>query len=440
MNRWHRVWTVATFEFLSTVKRRGYLIATFGMPLFMAAYGAIVGLPAYYATQKDKEPSVIGVVDPGGVLHLAGEVQPVSQVPAEVQGALEAAGRAGALARIATQNHIIFRPFTSGAEARAELARRNTKGYFVVPPDYVQTGAVEFYTPDTLRASTSSARDAFAVLVRERLLADRVDGVVAARVLSPLGDLRRFSVTHTGEVVPAGGMAQAVRLIVPVAFMVLFLMSVLMTSGYLMQGTAIEKENKVIDVLLASANPDEILGGKLIGLGAAGLMQVVVWLSLLLVTATGVVPLIVSARVTIPWMALALAVPLFITSFLFFGSLILGSGSLGSNMREAQQLAMVWSLTAALPLIFMVLLIRDPHGAPALIMTWLPISSAAVVMLRASMDPGFLAWWEVAGAFLILVGSTWIAIRLSARLFRIGLLSSGSRPTLREIVRQAKLA
>ena len=74
-----------------------------------------------------------------------------------------------------------------------------------------------------------------------------------------------------------------------------------------------------------------------------------------------------------------------------------------------------------------------------LVMTWLPVSSAAVVMLRASMDPGYLAWWEVAGAFAVLVASTWIAIRLGARLFRIGLLSSGSRPTLREIVRQARL-
>ena len=440
MTRWRRVWTVATFEFLSTVRRRGYLIATFGMPLFMVAYGAIVSLPAYYAAQKDKEASVIGVVDPGGVLNLTGEVQPASQMPEELRRALEAAGQAGAVAQIAAQTNIVFRPFRSELDARSALARRDTTAYFVVPPDYVRTGKLEFYAADTLGASGSRARDAVAALVRERLLAGRVDGVIAARVLNPLGEMKRLSVTHKGEVVAAGGLATAVRVIVPVAFMVLFLMSVLMTSGYLMQGTAIEKENKVVDVLLASANPDEILGGKLIGLGAAGLMQVVLWLSLLLVTATGIIPLIVSARVTVPWAVIVLAMPLFITSFLFFGSLILGSGSLGSNMREAQQLAMVWSLTAALPLFFMALLLRDPHGPAALILTWLPVSSAAVVMLRASMDPGFLAWWEVAGAFLVLVGSTWIAIRLGARLFRIGVLSSGSRPTLREIVRQARLS
>lgn len=109
-------------------------------------------------------------------------------------------------------------------------------------------------------------------------------------------------------------------------------------------------------------------------------------------------------------------------------------------MREAQQLAMVWSLTAALPLILMGLLIQEPHGTVARVLTWIPFSSGQVIVMRASMDPGALAWWEVLGAFLILVGSTWVAIRLGARLFRIGLLSAGSRPSLREIVRQARLA
>ena len=164
--------------------------------------------------------------------------------------------------------------------------------------------------------------------------------------------------------------------------MILFLMSVLMTSGFLLQGTATEKENKVVDVLLASANPDEVLSGKLIGLGAAGLLQVTLWFSLLMVGGIGILPLIIAAQVDVPWMAGVLALPLFIASFLFFGSLMMGSGSLGSTMREAQQLAMVWSLTAALPLMMMGPLIQDPHGLLARVLTWIPITSAAVVMFR----------------------------------------------------------
>jgi ABC-2 type transport system permease protein len=149
--------------------------------------------------------------------------------------------------------------------------------------------------------------------------------------------------------------------------------------------------------------------------------------------------MIISAHVDVPWTAALLALPLFIASFLFFGSLMMGSGSLGSNMREAQQLAMVWSLTAALPLMMMGPLIQDPHGPLARVLTWIPITSAAVVMFRASMDAASLAWWETAGAFAVLAASTWIAIRIGARLFRVGLLNSGARPSLKEIIRQARL-
>ena len=141
-----------------------------------------------------------------------------------------------------------------------------------------------------------------------------------------------------------------------------------------------------------------------------------------------------------PWLALALAIPFFVVGFLFFGGLMLGTGSLGTNMREAQQLAMVWSLTAALPMMMMAVLIRDPNGTIAKVMTWIPFTAGPVVILRASNDAALLAWWEVAGSLLVLIFSTWIGLRVGARLFRIGLLSAGARPSLKEILRQARLA
>ncbi|HEX6974006.1 MAG TPA: ABC transporter permease [Vicinamibacterales bacterium] len=438
MSRWRRIWTVAVFEFLAAVKRRGYMIATFGMPVFMGLYGVVVGLPAYYAGKAADEPALYGVVDRSGLLQFSGDAKAAEQMPDELRQTMEAAGQKAALDRIRDDN-ITFRSYADEAAARGALMERTVKGYYVIAPDYVQSGKIDNYSPESARLSMSESRNALSNILRERLLAGRVDGTIAARVLTPVGDMRRFAITRTGEVVDAGARATMVRIIVPVAFMVLFLMSVLMTSGYLMQGTATEKENKVVDVLLASARPDEVLAGKLVGLGGAGLLQVTVWLSFLLVGGVGIVPLVLATHVQVPWLGLALALPLFITSFLFFGSLMLGTGSLGTNMREAQQLAMVWSLTAALPLMMMALILQDPHGIAARVMTWVPFTSAAIVMLRASLDPGALAWWEIAGSFVVLALSTRVAIGLGARLFRLGLLSSGSRPSFRQIITQARL-
>jgi len=441
MIRWTKVKVIATFEFLGTVKRPGYLITTFGMPLFMAIYSGVVAVPEYYAQKAENTTSIYGVIDRSGVVALIGDAEPtVDRLPPALQRALEAAGQRGAIARALADQHFVFRPFASEQAARAALASHGIKGYFVVPGDYMTAGTIDSYVPDGVSLSSGDARRALANLLRERLVGGRFEGTTAARILNPVLDTRAFAVTRTGEVRDAGRAASTIRIVVPIAFMVLFLMSVLMTSGYLLQGTATEKENKVVDVLLASANPDEILGGKLLGLGAAGLLQIGVWLSILTVGGLGIVPLIVSSKIEFPWIALALALPLFLLGFLFFGSLMLGTGSLGSNMRESQQLAMAWSLTAALPMMMMALLIREPHGIVARVMTWLPVTAAPLVMLRASLDLPYLAWWEIAGAFVVLAVSSWMALRVGGRLFRIGLLSAGSRPSLREVLRQARLS
>lgn len=440
MTHWRKIQTIATFEFLSAVKRRGYLITTFGMPLFVAAYTGIIGLSGYFMTRSAQEPSVHGVVDQAGVLAMNGDIAPAQpEISEEMRQAIQASGQAAVIEQSIVRSRFVFRPYKDEDSARADLTANKIKGYFVVPANYLTDGTVDIYTPDAMSVGGNDSRNALAGVLRERLLRGRVDETLSARITDPLKTTRRYTVTRTGGLSKDSQTARVVRLVIPLGFTVLFLMSVLMTSGYLMQGTAVEKENKVVEVLLASANPDEILTGKLLGLGGAGLLQIAVWLLLVLGGGIGVLPMLLSTEVSVPWVAIGLALPLFVVAFLFFGSLMLGSGSLGANMREAQQLAMVWSLTAALPMMMLPALMRDPHGIVARVLTWLPFSAGQLIMFRASTDLDFLPWWEIVGAAAVLLFSTWVAIRIGSRLFRIGLLSS-ARPKLSEVLRQARLA
>ena len=159
---WRKIWTIATFEFLTAVRRPGYLITTFGMPLFLAAYSGIVAIPAYFASRSVREPSIYGVVDPGGVLHLEGETtSSQSQVPEEVKRALDAMGRGGRAEDQFMLANSIFRPYSSESDARAAVAARAIKGYFLVPADYIARGVVDVYTQDTFNVSGSESRNAF---------------------------------------------------------------------------------------------------------------------------------------------------------------------------------------------------------------------------------------------------------------------------------------
>src|SRR5690349_22351324 len=157
MSGWQKIKTVATFEFLAAVKRPGYLIATFGMPLFMAAYGGIVAVPAYYAEKSSRQPAVYGVVDQAGVLKLGGELKGGDgpRIPEEVRQALEAAGQGKALDRALMSEHFVFRPVASEEEARSALASRQLKGFFVIPKDYISEGRLDVYSPDSFSTSGS---------------------------------------------------------------------------------------------------------------------------------------------------------------------------------------------------------------------------------------------------------------------------------------------
>jgi ABC-2 type transport system permease protein len=213
----------------------------------------------------------------------------------------------------------------------------------------------------------------------------------------------------------------------------------MMSAGYLVQGTAVEKENKVIEILLSSTRPEEVLAGKLLGLGAAGLLQVLVWFGMIIAAAAAFAAALAAYGFELPWLAMGAAIFFFGAGYLFLGSMMLGAGSLGNSQRESQQLGAVWSLLAVIPMMFLGILLQDPHALPAQIMTWIPFTAPVTVLFRLTFDPSGVAWWELLGSFTVLVISTFFALRLGARLFRIGLVLTGVRPGLRELIRQARL-
>ena len=101
MIRWHKVRTVAMFEFTSVVKRTGFLVITFGMPLFISAYAAIIAVPAYYASKRDREPAVFGVVDRPQLLRLQGDTTPPKgEIDNDAQRMLESTGQARGVDRM----------------------------------------------------------------------------------------------------------------------------------------------------------------------------------------------------------------------------------------------------------------------------------------------------------------------------------------------------
>ncbi|MGB8330004.1 MAG: ABC transporter permease [Polyangiales bacterium] len=421
--RIQRVAAVARFELVSVVKRWSYLIATFGLPLFLAAVSAtVLGAQTYFLTQRAEQSAEFGLVDEAGVVDRS--------VFEDRDGA-----------RVWTANASDVWLYEDLPAAIADLESGRLRALYVVEKNYLASGevrAIQSEKTPLLSMRGTTVEPLLRSLLRRSLVEGRLEANVQERVLSPAYFIRSRlgpdgdTVTDVDE-----ALDLLVRTTIPLFLGVLLLTALLSASGYLVQTVSTDKESKIVEVLLSSVTPEEILAGKLFGLGAAGLVQFAVWSSMLVFVAL-TASAALAAVVSVPWGALSVAPVLFVLGYLFLGSLMLATAALGANAAESQKLSMGWAVLAILPLMVLVILLDEPHGVLGQVMTWIPFTSPLTVIIRLSVDSSGIAWWELVGSMLMLSISTWLSIRVGARLFRIGFLLTGSRPSLAELWRQAR--
>lgn len=421
--RLSRITAVARFEFLSVVKRWSYLLATFGLPLFLAAVsGTVLGVQTYFLTQRAAESSSFGLVDDAGVVD---------------RSVFEE--RDGATTWLAKGNEVVL--YADRDAALADLQSGALRALYVVDEAYLQNGevrAIQSEKTPLLSMRGTAVEPLLRSLLRKSLLEGKLDAEVQERVISPALFVRsRLGPTGPEVTDVDEALDLLMRTTIPLFLGILLLTALLSASGYLVQTVATDKESKIVEVLLSSVTPEEILAGKLFGLGAAGLLQFAAWSSMVVFVAL-TASAALAAVVTVPWHALLLSPILFVLGYLFLGSLMLATAALGANAAESQKLTMGWAMLAIVPLMVLVVLLEEPNGVLGQVMTWIPFTSPLTVIIRLAVDASGIAWWEVAGAIGVLVLSTWGAIRVGARLFRVGFLLTGTRPSLAELWRQAR--
>ncbi len=441
MIRPSRVRAIAGHEFRTVVYRASYLLVTFGLPLlFSTITGGMVALQADFLSERIDQVAVYGLVDDADLIRSEDIWSSIAEVEDEdARAVLEVRGDPNG--RFLALDGIILQLLPSRADIIAALRVKSLDGAYAIQSDYLESGGVDMYVSSTgplVSVQSATVEPVLRHILIERILVDHVPRPTIERVLNPM-EMSRQNVAEEGTVRETRdrGLEILVRTAVPFLLGVLLLTALLSASGYLVQAITIDKESKVVEVLLSSADPDEILTGKLLGLGAAGLLQFFVWT--LMVVAAALIMASATLNVTVPWQALAISPLIFVLGYLFIGSLMLATGSLGTSAPEAQKLTIGWAVLAVIPLMMILILLELPHGALAKVFTWIPFSAPLTLVVRLSVDPAGVMWWEVAGAILVLLISTWFSIRIGARLFRVGLLLTGSRPPLRDLLRQARL-
>lgn len=402
-----KILVVARHEFTTTVKRVGFLVVTVGIPLFAAAvFGVIILLQGQTIQQELQgiEKSRVGFVDRSGITEKSTPKGPE------------------------------WKRYSDEATARRSMAGDGIEVLLVIPEDYLKSGRIEALTtrrPSVLTFGATYVPEEFKSWLVECVLEGATKERIA-RARRPVEDsVVKFLVPDaSGPAATESPDDYLKRLVTAGFFFALLFISTSVSGGYLIQGMADEKENRVLEMVISSVTPGQLMAGKLIGLGGAGLLQVAIW-SILGVTT---VLWLVTAFALNPGLFAFCAV-FYLFGYLLFGSLLLGIGSLGSNQREAMQYTWVLSLVNAIPAMLWFVVLSEPQGAIARGLTILPLTAPVTMMARYSVDPAGTPLWEILATMLWLALWTYLALRFSAKIYRVGLLLYGKRPTPREIWR-----
>ena len=429
---WARIATVARREFLTTVRRKAFMFTVLGTP----AYFAFVMWISTAGEMKEreevlKELSTIGVVDSSGLFRDA-SLEIRTEVSSESGNMFSRKAPEGMIPASVFKTKV--RTFPDHAGGEAALRAREISQLVVIPADYLETCHIHRYARKSGLFSSADRR-AIASWLANGLVRGRVDSLLAARASRPSEREQLFTLGKDGRFELKDDRREMLDFMLPFAFAMLLGVSIVLGGQYLLQGVAEEKESRILESLLCTVSAEELMAGKLFGLGAAGLLVVAIWAS---VGAVFVGPILVLAGVKLPAGLLAIALAYFLLGYLFYGSLMTGIGAMTNNMREAQQFAVWFTFLNFAPFIMITFLLGRPGSPVAVALSLFPPTAAGAMMLRLTAPSSVVPIWQVAASLALLAAAGWIALMGSARIFRIGLLMYGKTPSLPEILRWAR--
>jgi ABC-2 type transport system permease protein len=340
----------------------------------------------------------------------------------------------GIFTRSLTENKTELIPFVSEGTAKTALEKKDIKEYFIITPGYVATGVIQRYTLTSEIAPSETVQG----VIRDFLLNNLLNGNSAEIVARAKNPLSIASTTLTTAGTPATRQGGFSALILPYIFGILLMLAIFTSSGYLLQGLGEEKENRVMEILLSSISPKQLLAGKIIGLGAAGLVQIIVWLvsaNFLMKMASAAWGNVIGS-LQVPPDFLILGIIYFILGYLLMAVIMAGVGSVNPTAREGQQMSAIFTIPVIIPIYFMGLIMEHPENIVVKILTFIPITAPITVIVRLGLSE--IPLWELLVSICILILSIWGLFVLCTKLFRTYLLMYGKRPDLREIVRSFK--
>ena len=393
----HSLWLVARHEYRKRVRQRSFLLASLGIALMIIA---IMGISILVSLSQENAIMRVGYVDQSGLLSATAEGDQASGT-----------------------NDLV--PFVNAEQARAAIERREIGAYYVLGPEYLQTREVALYYWD--EPPSPAMQRALARFVRSNLVAGLPEETRARLIEGPQVSLRSLDGARETR---AGNVA---GLIVPFMVTFFFVFVATTSASYMLQVISDEKENRMIEILVTSLTPEQIIGGKALGLMGVALTQMVIWLvATMLALLIGGQFVDILRNASLPWEGLLVSAIFFFPAFALIAGIMTTIGSAATDSRQAQQVAGLLNLWFVLPLFFAALIFADPNNPLTVALTLFPTTSFVTVSLRWGLT--VIPLWQLLVAWGLLCSSAALSVWAAARVFRAGMLHYGQPLSLRSVL------
>ena len=426
---------IARWEFLSTVTRRAYIFSVVAMPLLFGIIGAIPVLSTRSAALSSATVP-IAVVDPAAIVDLDVATRlAIERTQARPRRASTPSFDPAARAELVPVREGLVK-YADLPAALEALNARKVAAVYELADDYLTSGKISLYGRSNglfAQAFATQRQGQLADAIRASLLQSKLSGDALARAYAPAARLERYTIDDAGRPSPDENAGTLGPFAGSFIVLILLTMSIFFSAGFLQQGTVEDKQNRVMEILLSSVTAEQLLVGKLLGLGAAGLLQVGLYVVLVIVPGSTVLSFF-----NVPLGGVMISLVYFALGYTLFACLMAGFGMIGRTQQETAQLSALWTLAAVSPMWFIMAITAAPNGVTARALSFFPLTSPVTMIIRLSI--GNVPPVDLLISAVVLVVAIYFALIGAARIFRAATLMYGKRPNLPELIRWLRAA
>ena len=402
-----QVLKIMKWEFANRVKTKLFIITTFLLPFFM---GGIMYLPSLLMDLEPDENKVIG-------LKYA-DVNMVLVKRFEDRASLSLKLKNG-------QSEFSFIRFNDDESAVNAIKNKKITGYLDIPIGILDTAKAKYFSNSlsNIKIYTNLRRLLNKVVVEQRMINQKIDTSLVEELIRKIN----FGTYELDELGEASQVDELSSFLVPYLFLMILFGTIFMSGQLLLRSVMEERTSRTIEILLSSVTPDELMRGKIFGLGALGLIQMLFYLLIALATTH------YKGMVIIELSQIPLFLIFFTTGYFFYASIFAAMGTFFTSEQEAQQSSGMISIIAVLPIAFASYFITNPESVFTIGISYIPPLTPFIMIIRIGTDS--VGLMEVFYTSLLMIVSCLFMLKFSGKVFRTAILLYGKKITFNEVRR-----